>query len=679
MELTGIQKRTIATLCAIAVPSAVLILLAILLSVFYSVPFQDTFLWGLGVFLYFYIPGRLLVRSSSLSKDEYFIGIIHSVALGSALVTVLYVFSRLVSLEGMIYVLGAGLFLVWLVLAVKDFRRGDIVFYTTGRDVASVLILSLLVMLALHFSFFGDAVLLDGGYKLRSSFNETLQHYAVVNVLKDTYPPFYPFASGHSFAHYHLNMHLQIEMFNRFFNIETLVLTFYFFPLLYISLLVFVPYMFVRKYLGSSFIGVITGLLMFGSGLAYLTSVAGLSPPGYLWSVIFHNSVFNFLVLNGYTPSVYVFVLCVFYLKEFYKGGRTLPLVIFSLLAYSSYGFKSTMGLQVISIALLTGIVSLMLSEDRKKGMGVCYASLIVAVVIAVDIILLKGDTGRTFLIEPFNGLKRSMRILGLSEMSQAWYVMEFPLYVLASFGMRAVGLVFIKDVLSKKRFDPVVFFLLAFAISGFIVTEFLYIESPNAFLNAAESFTSQSLIAGWLLIPYFLLKIKGRKKLYIVSAMFVLISAPTTIQLYLSKAPSYQVVDRSDLEVIRFLEDTKPDSVILHPANFDSPSLASNLAGRQTVYSGFFSFLGDWIGTPEQSQRIRDSINFFSSSESIDRTSILARYGVDYVYATFRHVAALDKEPLLSRVFSNNRYVIYEVDRSSLDSRLRGNGEKVE
>lgn len=673
MELTGIKKRTTATFYSIAVPSGILISLAILLQICYAVPFRGTFLWGLGVFLYFYIPGRLLVRLSGSHRDEYFICIFHSLALGSALVTVLYMFSRLVYLDGLIYILGAGLFFIWLILAVRDFRKGDVVFNTAGRDVASVLIMSLFVLVALHFSFFGDAVLVDSGYKLRTSFNETLQHYAVVNVLRDTYPPFYPFASGHSFAHYHLNMHLQIEMFNRFLDINPLILTFYFFPLIYLSLLVFVPYMFIKKYLDSRFLGMMTGILMFGSGLSYMTSVMGLAPPGYLWSVIFHGSVFNFLVLNGFTPSVYVFFMCIFYMKEFYKSGKTVPLVIFSLLVYSSYGFKSTMGVQAVSVALLTGMISIILSEDKMRGRRLCCVSLIVAILIAAEMVLLRGDTGRTFLMEPFNGLKRSMRILGLSDMSHIWYVLAVPLYVLATYGMRAVGFVVVKDVLIRKRFDPVVFFLVVFAVSGFLLTEFLFIESPNAFINAAESFTSQSLMAAWLLIPYVLLKIRGKITLYLVSALLIVLSAPSTIQLYKSKGKDYFVIAQSEIDVISFLENTEPDSVILHPANFKSPSLASNLAGRQSVYSGFFSFLGDWIGTPEQAQRIRDSMNFFSFSESIDRAAILSRYSVDYIYATFRYINVLDKEPLLSRVFANDRYVIYKVNNPSLDSQFRG------
>lgn len=665
MELTGIHNRATASLYAVSVPAAVLLFLAVLLRVLYSVPVQDTSLWGLGVFVYFYIPGSLLARLSGFHKDEYFIRSLLSLALGSALVTVLYMLSRSLSLDGLMYVFGAGASLAWLVLAVRDFRRGDVFFSTTGRDAVSVSILFALVLLALHFSFFRDVIFLEEGYKLRTLFNETLQHYAVVNVLKDTYPPFYPFASGHSFAQYHLNMHLQIEMFNRLFSLRTLALTFYFFPLLYISLLAFVPYMFVRKYFGSSFVGVITGILMFGSGLSYLAALAGLVQPGYLWAVIFHNSSFNFLVLNGFTPAAYVFFLCVVYIKEFYRSGKTLPLVIFSLLVYSAYGFKSTMGVQIISVSLFTGLASLVLFEDKKKGRAFCAASLLVALLIAVDFLLLKGGmggTGRTFIFEPFNGLKRSMRILGLSDMSQIWYVAAFPLYVLATYGMRTLGLVLVKDVFSTKRFDPVVFFLITFAVSGFILTEFLFIESPNAFINAAESFTSQSLIAGWLLLAYVLLKIRGRKKLYLVSALIVLLSAPATVQLYQSKAPDYYAVGRSDLEVVRFLEGTEPDSVVFHPANFRKPSLASNLAGRQSVYSGFFSFIGDWIGTPEQSQRVRDSINFFSSSESVDRAAILARYGVDYVYTPFKHIPVLEKEPVLSRVFANNRYVIYKV-----------------
>ena len=135
------------------------------------------------------------------------------------------------------------------------------------------------VFLLLHFSHFTDIIFTEAGFRIRTTYlTETVYHVGIINNLKDIFPPSYPYASGIDFSHYHLNMHLQIEMFNRLFHIDTLKLTFFYFPLLYFFLLVFVPYMYVRNYLGYRFLGIMTGLLIFGADLSFIPGLLGMIP-----------------------------------------------------------------------------------------------------------------------------------------------------------------------------------------------------------------------------------------------------------------------------------------------------------------------------------------------------------------------------------------------------------------
>lgn len=71
----------------------------------------------------------------------------------------------------------------------------------------------------------------EHGFKIRNFYlTETIFHLGIINTLKDIFPPLYPYASNIDFSHYHLNMHLEIEMFNRLFSIDTLRLVFFIFP-----------------------------------------------------------------------------------------------------------------------------------------------------------------------------------------------------------------------------------------------------------------------------------------------------------------------------------------------------------------------------------------------------------------------------------------------------------------
>jgi len=663
-----IDRGGIKGLKVVPILPAIFLCLAFLLKILYSLPIRDSFLWYAGVFFCFYIPGNLLVRYIGFNKDEYFVNFFHSVALGAALMPLFYTIMRWLSRPELLYVFIIFMFLFWFIPNIREFKEKKGNIYTSPKDLISILVLIGTIFILLHLSHFTDVIFLENGFKIRNVYlTETIFHLGIINILKDTFPPIFPYASGYNFYHYHLNMHLEIEMFNRFFSIDTLKLTFLYFPLLYFCLLVFVPYIFIRKNGGSGLLGVIAGILMFGSDLSFIPGLLGIIPLDYPWTLIFTTTIWSLLTLNGYLSALFVMFLCVLYLKKFFENGNSLYLLVFAFLGYSAYGFKSSMG-HIMGVAFLTGIASVVLMKDKKKGMLLCVVSALTILLIALDIILFRGGTGNNILyIDLFNHFRDSLKYFGITDRSWFLYLLIFPIYTLATFGVRIFGFYALKDAFDKEHFNPVFVFLTIFVISGFLLSDMIFLGSGvhSSFrINNAIWFSVQSLMGGWLLLSYFLLKIRHDRKRFLgIIALIILFSAPSTVQFFTLRFDhNYYTVNSDAVEVTKYLDTTPPGSIVLHPLNYNGPSLASNLACRPSVLNLFRSFVTQNIEQIEVENRLKDVMLFFSRNKVINRSSIFRKYKVDYVYAPLSYVDILDTEPMLSQVLKNREYVIYRV-----------------
>lgn len=666
------DRGTVTGLKVVLVPIAIFICLAFSLKLLYSIPLRDSFLWYVGIFLYFYIPGNLLLRLIGFKKDEYFINIFHSIALGAALIPLIYMILRRISHPELLYPLIIIMPLVWICLTASDYKRNRLDLYTSFSDIQSVLLLIVMVFLFLHLSYFTDVIFIEGGFKIRNVYlTETIFHLGIINGLRNTYPPLYPFASNTiSLSHYHLNMHLEIEMFNRFLSIDTLKLTFFYFPLLYFYLLVFIPYIFIRKNRGTRFLGALTGILMFGSNLSFIPALLCKAPYNFPWAHLFTTTIWPLLTLNGTLPALFIMFLCIIYLKKFYEDGNLLYLLVFAILGFSSYGFKSSMGPHIMGVAFLTGIVSVGLMQDKRKGIFLCVVSALTIIAIAVDMTLLKEGIGNNiFTIDLFNRFHFSLKYFGVLRLPWFLYPVIFPVYTLATFGVRTLGFYVSKDAFSKKLFNPTVVFLTIFAISGFLLSDMIFIGYlvPSS-TNNAMWFSVQSLMGCWLLLSYFLLRIShyGKKSLLVVF-IIILLSAPSAVQFFTLRFDNnYYTVDSNAIEVTKFLSTTPPSSVVLHPQNLKGPSLASNLAGRPSVLNFFRSFATQNIGKMETDNRIKDVNLFFDTNAVTNRYSILNKYKVDYVYAPLKYSYLFDKESILLQVLKNSEYIVYRVESNS-------------
>ncbi len=404
---------------------------------------------------------------------------------------------------------------------------------------------------------------------------------------------------------------------------------------------------------------------MFGSGLSFIPGLLNEFSTNYPWTYYFRTTIWSLFTLNGVLPAYFIMFLCVFYLKKYYEDGRLLHLIVFGILGFSAFGFKSSMGLHIMGAAVLTGTASEIFMKNNNKGRMVCTVSVLALFAMFLDVVFLRGGTGNTIIsLDLFNHFQRSLKHLGYSDISRALYPAIFPCYLLAVFGIRVIGLYLLKDILKKDRFEPVVFFLIFFVISGFFLSEAIYLGTPFYIENDGVYFSVQALMAAWLLLAYFMLRVRYfSRKFFVYVCIAILLSVPSTAQFLSIRADSkYHYMNSDDMDVVHYLEQTPPESVILHPLNLNEPSLASNLAGRQSVISIFRSFVLSTIGEEEHISRSVYVDMFFNSANTQRRSFVLEKYKVDYVYAPLKYGASLDNELILERVLKNSRYVLYRV-----------------
>lgn len=565
--------------------------------------------------------------------------------------------ARRVSLPALIYPLGAALLLAWLFFAVKDLRGGKRPPHAAYADAVCFLGLAATVFFLLHLSHFTDVLLRAGGFDLRTSgLTESSFHLGIVNVLRDTYPPFFPYASGIDYSHYHMFMHLEMEMFNRLFSMDTVRLMYFYFPLLYFCLLVFVPYMFIRRLSGRRSVGVLAGLLMFGSDLSFIPGLF-IGAEGYPWTLYFTTTIWSIFTLNGYLPSLFVLFLCIYHLREYFEGGGLLHLVLFSVLSYAEFGFKSSAGAAVAACALATGIF-IMRRGEMEKGAHLSLAALLSGLLMAADSLLRGGLGENTLYFAPFERFNYSMAELWPD--APTGNILLFPFYALLSFGVRALGFPLVKGAFLGRPPDPTVVFLALFALLGFALPEVVFVGHIHGAINKGVWFSATALMAAWLLLAIFLSRFSGRR-LIVLSALTVVLSMPSTVQfLNLRYSSDYGQVGENEMEVIRYLEAAPARSVVLHPPNTAGPSLAA-LAGRAAVVTSSLSFNAEIIGEEEYARRLGDAL-FFFDFDVPQRQVVLLNYGVDYVYAPAYFMPELDEVPALRRLLRNDDYVLYRV-----------------
>jgi len=647
---------------------AVILILAA--SLVYGLPWPDTLRFLLAVFFLFYVPGSLLLKYSGVENivtgGRFFV----SLGVGTVVVPVIYLFFRRYAVPDLatksFFALTA---LAWFVLVTRNLLAGKVNFQLTGADMVATVSLLLLVVLLLHLSHFTDVRLLADEFIIRTTnFTETIFHQGLINALRDTWPPPALYAAGGSdFSAYHLNMHLQIELVQRLFSVNSLYLIYFYAPFLYFVLLASLPFFFVRQIRGSHLLGIVAGALIFGAGFSFVPGMMGGADPAYPWTLFFgpNPTIWSLLTLNGYIPALIALFLCIWFLNDFYRKGGNRTLILITLLVYGAFGFKSSMGLQIAGICLLTGCLMTTQKPDRTIGIALSVASFLMLLIMFLDLNLQRSGVGVIVIgLAPLNIFYNSLNNLGLSNVSKLFYPLLFVLFLAGALGVRTLGFLFLKRTAwNSGKVNWLVVFLVAFVLGGYLLSEMVFLGDPQG-MNNAGWFYAQSLMGAWFLLFIFLVQLEHRwKRSYLVFLLILVVAAPTTIQFMgLRYDRHYVLIDSDDLAIVDHLADVEPGAVVLHPLNTNGPALASNLAGRPSVLNIFRSFVSE---ANHLTERVTDVQTFFSADTNPnDRSAVLQKYGVNYVYGPLAFDRYLDQLPELKKIQSTAKWSLYQVEK---------------
>ena len=632
----------------------------------YGLAFFATLKFFIGVFILFYIPGSLLVRSVGFQAVNSLKHPVLALGTGTVVIPIFYKFLRYLNCPDYYAV---GLFalcaVAWLYLMIRELGIQQNRLQPKFIDLVGVLALLMIVLVLLHFSHFTDVLLNTAGFQFRAThMTESVFHLGLINALTDTYPPPALYASGEmDFSLYHLNMHLQAELLIRLFGLESLNLVSFYMPLLYFMLLVLLPYVFVRESGGTPLTGIVCAALVFGADFSFIPAILFDVRPGFAWTGFFQSTIWSLFTLNGILPSLTALFLCIICLRDYFSRESQAKLALFALLAYGAFGFKSSMGLQIGAAALATGLVIAFSSSQRRQGWSLVLVSAATLAVMLFPITVLRsGVVDSLVTFAPLNHFHAALENLGMSGLAMDWYIPMIVLVLLAGLGVRTIGLLYLGKCISQENpRDWNLVFLGLFCVCGYFITELFFIGNP-AGQNNSVWFYIQSLMASWFLLFLFLVEIQDRKYVYLASILAVIVlAAPSTVQfLHLRADDNYIVFGQDELEVIEYLHHTDPSSVVLHPLNHDRPSLASNFAGRVTVLSVWVSFVNEAHGL---SERVQSVLLFFDQgTDTSERLDVLDKYQVDYIYGSNSELLFMENFPEAELVLQSGDLVLYRV-----------------
>lgn len=458
-------------------------------------------------------------------------------------------------------------------------------------------------------------------------------------------------------------MHLQFELVQRLSSIKSLHLIYFYMPFLYFSLLVSLPFLFVRQNGGSHLLGIVAGALIFGTGFSYIPGLLGVANPNLPWVWFFTNTIWSLFTLNGYIPALIALFLCILFLRSFCVRPMIGTLLLIILMAVGAFGFKSSMGFQIGGVCLLIGIMMALKEKSRREGVSLLIASFIMLLIMFFDLAMLRSGTGEIAIsFAPFNIFSNSLSRLGLSDVSEFLYLPLFVVFMIATFGVSVLGFLSLKSLARRVgEVDWLVVFLATFTLGGYFMSEMLSLNEILG-VNNAVWFFQQSLMSAWFLLFIVLVRWEHQwKNSFLGFVLILTLASPSTFQfLSLRYDSNYVEIDADDLSIVNRLTIAEPNSVVLHPLNRNGPALASSFAGKPSVLNIYRSFVTEANGLTE---RATDVKTFFDPDTNLaDRTEILKKYGVNYVYGPVELDSYMEQLPDLMKILSTKKWTLYQV-----------------
>lgn len=638
----------------------------------YHVPILQIMGFFTGVVFFLYLPGYFLTdilrwEDNPLSRT------IISLLAGVAITPIAYYCAGILGQHWLFIVFTAGISSYSIYMHLNSQGRAHLLRPPTGWWKMLPVLAVLLGLL--HFSHFSDLTILPtGGFKLRTTnFTESIFHQGIINVVEKVVPPFYPYASGYSLSVYHIDMHVLAAVFCRYLWIDSSIMTYYFLPLLLFGLIIAIPAVFFYSLHADLNLSLLLGLLMFSADLSFIPGILLHGQDTIPWTIIFCSTIWSLFTLNGIMVAIPLFFGGALSLQKYYSSGNVRYLVFFSLFALASYRVKSSMGFQMLAVALLALPFIEWKSRNRLWIQPLLFIAATACIIVA-DLHMKSPSPGSTWSVlwSPLNGIRQTAEYLNL----QSWLnAIQAPLQhpftltsaVILSFiglmGLRLICVKYLADYVRNRPMEPVIPFLLIFIFSGIGLSECIYLEGRYDEINNGVWFKVQSIFAATYFIPAYISSMRDRYRTWAVILLVVVLSYPTTLNfLRLRNISPTCEITRNQLEASRFIQSNLPtNAVIIEKPIYTAPSISSHFGGRASVLAPFRSFPFFCMSIEDIASRQHDLKSFFGYSTDEGRLAVLRKYQVTHLVLPSRLDRYVSQCKWARRIYYNAEISIYE------------------
>ncbi len=516
----------------------------------------QTILFGLVLFLAFYLPGKFFLRVFKY-QFENALNIPISLTVGVCIFILSNYFLRILGLDFLF-----NLILIPIVLwEAKTFIK--IPFKGLKKTLNVELFLILLGTIVMTFITFYSGSVIDRGIVFYgNNARDGLYHLGLVTNLINFFPPTHPELSNVPLRGYHFFYDFLLAQFNRLYHFDPIDLTFRFF-----SFFIAFLYGTCALAIGISLkmkkfsLRIFLFLVYFAGGMELIL--------GHLWGAgrVFDAGL-NPLLVNILNPSLLlsISILFIVFILLFKSNNKSilLPALLIGILPE----IKIYTGI-VLYIALLT--VSLV---DLFKNKQYFYLKILLLSSALSAIVFLPFNLGEGgIMFAPLTLYSHFMstfstgwqiRINNLQEPlinKTLLFMLAILFYYLSTLGLRLAVLVGVKKVLRKNFYSSPNLFLTVIAVFGFLAVTF-FLQSEDIFNIVQFLWISYIL----LLIPTAIsigiiaekLSIFRFSKLFIF-AVVVLLSLPSTLDIIHSYSTSVYFITKNHFEMYKFVGKEVP------------------------------------------------------------------------------------------------------------------------
>ena len=305
------------------------------------------------------VPGLLLAQGLELGRTTVE-RLVLAAILGGPVAATVYVVSLALEWPVLYWMLLVGLNFASLALLVLERRRGTGLTReaVSSRRVWLGLIGLILLVGIVYATTTGTSFRYDGEGNLlmdRALQRDTLYHVGMVRSLESSFPPELLSTSGIE-VHYHALYHLQLAGWARHFGMDVFDAVYRVGALWSLMLLILSSFLLGRRFAGSDGGGLLTALLVFGTGLGFLFFW---TPSADWWSLSFLDvTLVSVLLPNPLLPGLSLFFAGLVCLDDYLDSGRWGALVGSALLIVSLLQVKVFLGAQALGGVLIAAFLA---------------------------------------------------------------------------------------------------------------------------------------------------------------------------------------------------------------------------------------------------------------------------------------------------------------------------------